>query len=84
MTWNGFDPPRDEDQYEDPEDADYSWNDGQGEPNGDDWKEAWPGEADAGPEYYLNKGMERAEDEDDERQRGKRRRKNNDGEQDGA
>jgi len=65
VCWNGYDPPRDEDQYEDSEDADYGWNDGQGEPDGDDWKENWPGESHAGPEYWLNKGMDEADDDDE-------------------
>ena len=74
MCWNGYDPPRDEDQWEDSSDADYSWNDGQGEPDGDQWKEeGWPGEELAGPEYYRNKGHERVDDENERRNRRRRR-----------
>lgn len=94
VTWNGWEiPPRDEDRYEDSDDADYQWTGGQGEPDGEKWKddeddldehERFPGENQCGGDYWLLRGMADAEDDLRRRKPRKRTEDESDGDEDGA
>jgi hypothetical protein len=88
MCWNGY-PDRPEDEREsewaDPDDAQADgWKGEDADPDGEDWKHRYPDEDKAGPEYWLYRGMQDAEDERDAERRRRRKGVEDEGMDDGA